>query len=61
MFLIIMLSFAKVSEVSAIAIDDAEPAESGLNGLFNPEILCERFQNIQDLNDSDSNNNQTSG
>ncbi len=46
MFLIIMLSFANVSEVSAISIDDAEPAESGLIGLFNPEIHGERFQNI---------------
>lgn len=38
-FLIIMLSFAIVSEVSAVEIDDAEPPESGLNGphrLFNP-------------------------
>ncbi len=31
MFLIVMLSFAIVSEVSAISVDDAEPGESGLD------------------------------
>ena len=39
MFLIIMLSFAKIIEVSAEPNDDAEIGESGLNdlhGLFNP-------------------------
>lgn len=31
MFLIVMLSFAVISEVSAPAIDEVEPGESGLN------------------------------
>lgn len=49
MFLIIMFSFATVSEVSAVEIDDAEPCDSGLNGLFNPKISSERFQSILDF------------
>ena len=44
MFLIIMLAFAKVPEVSAISIDDAEPAESGLIGLFNPKSIAKDFK-----------------
>ena len=49
MFLIVMLSFAVVREVSAIAVDEAEPAESGLNeseesfNSSNLQIHCERF------------------
>ena len=49
MFLIIMLSFAMVSEVSAVALDDADPSESRLNGLkesFNspdPQIPAKDF------------------
>ena len=54
MFLIIMLSFAMVSEVSALALDDAEPAESRLNGLqesFNarPTNICERFHEVSEV------------
>ena len=54
MFLIIMLSFAMVSEVSALALDDAEPAESRLNGLqesFNarPANICERFHEVSEV------------
>lgn len=68
MFLIIMLSFAIVPEVSAVACDDAEPAESGLNKSFNSSdlpILDERshevFQGHDDaVDNSYSNNNQTS-
>jgi hypothetical protein len=65
-FLIIMLSFAIVSEVSAVEIDDAEPPESGLNGphrLFNPagpQIPSERFHEVSDGSVGDTINNQNS-
>lgn len=68
MFLIVMLSFAIVSEVSAVALDDAEIGESGLNGpdgSFNStgqEIPSERLHKVSDgpVGDPHSNNNQTS-
>jgi hypothetical protein len=71
-FLIIMLSFAIVSEVSAVEIDDAEPPESGLNGphrLFNPagpQMPSERFHEASNgsvgytINNHNSNINRTS-
>ena len=67
MFLIVMLSFAIVSEVSAVALDDAEAGESGLNGpdgSFNsagPQVPSERLHNVSDgpVGDPHS-NNQTS-
>ena len=52
MFLIVMLSFAMVTEVSAVQMDeDAEPGESCLNANGNPEIcqdviFFERFTDI---------------
>ena len=70
MFLIIMLSFAIVSEVSATSTDDAEIGESSLNAeivsIYSTEtgISGERFHEVSDvfvvdaINHSD--NNQTS-
>ena len=67
-----MLSFAIVSEVSAVEIDDAEPPESGLNGphrLFNPagpQMPSERFHEASNgsvgytINNHNSNINRTS-
>ena len=60
LFLIIMLSFAIVSEVSAVAVDEAEPAESGLNeeyGSFHssdPQIPSERFHEVSQGSFDDS-------
>ena len=62
MFLIVMLSFAIVSEVSAAAVDDAEPGESGLNADIHPtdsHSPGERLS-VEDVNTSHSNNDQTS-
>lgn len=68
MFLIVMLSFAIVSEVSAISLDDAEPDESGLDvKIHSPDSKMpgERFIEVshvpvEDAIDiSHSNNNQT--
>ncbi|MBE6505662.1 MAG: hypothetical protein E7Z73_07995 [Methanobrevibacter millerae] len=67
MFLIVMLSFAIISEVSAVALDDVETGESGLNGpdgSFNsagPQIPSERLHKVSDgpVGDPHS-NNQTS-
>ena len=61
-----MLSFAIVSEVSAVEIDDAEPPESGLNGphrLFNPtgpQMPSERFHEASNGSLGDALNNQNS-
>ncbi len=71
MFLIVMLSFAIVSEVSAVALDDAEPGESGLNGpngSFNssgPQFPDERLHKVSDgpvddTLDNPHSNNQSS-
>ncbi|WP_407381567.1 hypothetical protein [Methanobrevibacter sp.] len=68
MFLIVMLSFAIVSEVSAISVDDAEPGESGLNvenHSTDLKIPSERsvdvgHESVENDNDiSHLNNNQT--
>ena len=51
MFLIVMLSFAIISEVSAVAIDEAEPGESGLNesdGSFNSSDLKYKAKDYMD-------------
>lgn len=68
MFLIVMLSFAIVSEVSAISLEDAEPDESGLDVKFHSadsKIHSERLievshEPVEESNDiSHSNSNQT--
>lgn len=67
MFLIVMLSFAIVSEVSAAALDDAEADESGLKVPFesadSAETSGERFGGVPveySMDGSHSHNDQTS-
>lgn len=72
MFLIVMLSFAMVTEVSAVESDDAEPGESCLNGphgsfnSYGPPIPSERLDEVSygsnddTLNNPHSNNSKTS-
>lgn len=61
-----MLSFAMVSEVSAAEIDDAEPPESGLNGLHrlfdptDPLMPSERFHEVSNGSVGGTINNQNS-
>lgn len=64
MFLIVMLSFAIISEVSAAALDDAEPEESGLKVPIESEgTSCERLVDVpgeHSMDDIHSHNDQTS-